>query len=1161
MKLDVIKGAINSLKTYECINRIENLKKNNPDEKIIFIVPEQFSYSAEKLMTSHFGGTGLNNIEVLTMSRLQDRFLNRARRNYLTAAGKAVLIQKAINDVNKEENIYGGCIDKPGFVNTVADIITELKRCLITPSILSECANNAKNTMLKRKLLSVADIYSRYQELNSDKFYDAEEDLTRLSYVIANDMVLADAYVFIDEFSEFYPQHYRVIESVLKTAKGLTITLPIDEDNKELSQIPTDTLNRLKKLAQKNGAQLRESTVLKSDKFFKSDEINFYFNNYDKFNDRRFMAFKKETKDITLFTAKDPYSEVENVAKNIRWLVDEKDYRYRDIAVCCGNCDDYIGIIQAVFKEYNIKYFTDVKLSITDHPVVLTIISLFDIIKENWSYDSVFRYLKSGFIYKKVDDEISQFSADDIDLLDYYVLKYGIKGKKKWLDDEEWELKSASISDALSDYQNRKDSEITVKINKIRQEIVAPIKRFIDKTSRRNSVKNIAKALFEFLEEIHLCEGLKKEVKSLSQNNMINEAEQLSQVWNLLIAVLDQTVTALGDTKCSREDFKKFIYSGLSVNEISIIPPALDGVLISAANAVKNNSVKALFIIGAIRGKIPCEKTDEGMFSDSDRKELDLLLAQNDCEIRANSAYYRTSEEYKLFRVIFSARELLKISYPLNNFNGEAQMPSQMILDLRKIFSSLTQINDLTDEKRDLDRFFTVNSAFDYLLKNRNKKNDMVAKQIYRWFLDNDELKDKLLVIKNADLYKVEKAKILPKNAELLYSDMLNYSASRLKVYADCPFKYFMQYGLGAKPEQIWQIQKFDLGTLMHYIICKYCEIIEADADDFEALRKKWNDLTAEESDKIIDSIISQVTSSIISSVGKDEEKIKYLLMRIKKIIQRSCEIVRISLTKGEYTAVEYEKEFLIKLDSGERSVGIKGTIDRIDIAQNEESAGIRVIDYKSGKKDFSVVSVCNMQDVQLILYATAALELFKMGNIKYSDPSVKSRITGIMYNKLRDTFVEAKGASKSEIADMLSKEMRLNGVVILDTTIDAKENEHFDLSDAFLMDSDIEATGESSYLKIALKKDGEPKQNSEIISRAGFNKLTEYVKKQIIKTDLEIMSGNIEILPYSEADNSACDYCEMSEVCLFDKNRDGIRSLCKNADEAWEKIEAELKK
>ena len=297
-----------------------------------------------------------------------------------------------------------------------------------------------------------------------------------------------------------------------------------------------------------------------------------------------------------------------------------------------------------------------------------------------------------------------------------------------------------------------------------------------------------------------------------------------------------------------------------------------------------------------------------------------------------------------------------------------------------------------------------------------------------------------------------------------------------------------MKYGLGAKPEEVWQIQKFDLGTLMHYIICKYCEIIEGDASDFIALRQKWKELTQEQSDKIIDGIISDISKNIISVVGKDEDKIKYLLMRIKKIVSRSAEIVRISLTKGEYVAVEYEKNFWIELNSDERNIGVKGTIDRIDIAQNGETAGIRVIDYKSGKKDFSVVSICNMQDVQLVLYATAATELFKMGKIKYSNSDAKAKITGIMYNKLKDSFVEADGADKGTISDKLSKEMRLNGVVILDTTVDEKDNEHFDVSDAVLMDSDIETKGESSYLKFELKNNGEPKSNSEVMSRSDFN-------------------------------------------------------------------------
>ena len=259
MLLEIIKGAVNTSRTWEYIKRIDALKAKNPDARILFVVPEQFSYSAEKLFVSYFGGTGLNNIEVMTMSRMAERYLNRIRKNYLTKAGKAVLIQKAINDINKEENAYGGCSDKPGFANTVSDTITELKRCLITPQMLIECAEKTKNNMLKSKLSSIAEIYSRYQEMNLASFYDAEEDLTRLSILIENEKIFEDAYVFVDDYVEFYPQHYRVLESIIRTSKALTLTLPIDENDLENSKIPKDTLRRLKRICEKNSCNFLET--------------------------------------------------------------------------------------------------------------------------------------------------------------------------------------------------------------------------------------------------------------------------------------------------------------------------------------------------------------------------------------------------------------------------------------------------------------------------------------------------------------------------------------------------------------------------------------------------------------------------------------------------------------------------------------------------------------------------------------------------------------------------------------------------------------------------------------------------------------------------------------------------------------------------------------
>lgn len=1159
MRLEIIKGAINTLKTEECINRIKDIRENESESSVIFVVPEQFSYSAEKLFSKNFGGTGLNNIEVVTLSRLCERYLNRAKKNRLTASGKAVLIQKAVNDVNKEENIYSGSSEKPGFVNTLSDIITELKSSLITPDMLLECAENTENEMLCNKLLSLAEFYSRYSELNNGTFYDSEEDMTRLANMIEDEGIFSNTYVFVDHYYEFYPQHYRVLKSILKTAKSLVVTLPYDDGDRELYRISRNTLARLEGMAKELKAPMFEMTAEEREDYFNSEELKFFFENYNKFNSTKFKPYEKNTKDISVYAARDPYTEIENAAKKIKWLVDEKNYRYRDISLCCGNIEDYLNIIEAVFSQYGIKYFTDAKLSVAEHPIMQTVISLFDILSENWSYDSVFRYLKSGYIYKRDSkNEVSGFCKDDIDLLDSYVLKYGIKGKKKWLSEDAWGVGVSNISDALSDHTREGEKEKLEKIEEIRREITKPIGHFIEKTRGRNTVENIAKALFEFLEEINLYSGLCDEVIKLNENGMPNEALKLSQIWNLFVSVLDQVVTALKDTKCSREEFKKYIYAALSANEISIIPPTQDSVSISSANTVGNELPRVIFVVGAIRGAVPFEKNDEGMLSDSDRNELDNLLAVYQCPIGGDTAYLRANEEYKFYNVLFSARDSLNISYPMNNFNGEAQMPAQIISDLKRIFKNLKKERFTQNSEDKLDMFFTVNSAFDYLLKNRNNKNDKKAQAIYEWFLKND--KEKLNVIKTADEYKIQRAKITPKNAELLYSEMLDYSASRLKIYADCPFKYFLQYGLGAKPEEIWQIQKFDLGTLMHYIVCEYCHTVENNAKSFEELRQNWQSLTDEKSSEIIDNIVDDVTKTIISSVGKEEDKIRYLLLRIKRIIEESVEIVRKSLTKGEYAAVEFEKHFLIKLNYEDSEVGIKGTIDRIDMAMDKNGAGLRVIDYKSGKKDFSIVSVCNMQDIQLVLYATAATELFKTGNIKYSDAETKSRITAIMYNKLKSNLVEANGMNSAQIEEKRQKEMKLNGVVVLDSTQDKKDKEIYDISDAFLMDKDIVDRQKSSYMKFELKNDGQPKSTSELMGRESFDKMCEYVNRKIIKTDREIRNGNIEILPTAEKNASACDYCDMREVCLFDKKRDNTRTLCKNSEEAWELIEKELR-
>lgn len=1158
-EINIITGGIGSGKTTKCLDIIGEIKSDNPDAQIIFIVPEQHSYAAEKLISDCFGGTGLNGIEVLTFSRMAKRFMARAAKNHLTPSGKAVLITKAVENICRENSLYKDSAKKPGFAGNVMNMISELKRFMLTPSAVRQSAQRIEDGILKQKLTALSDIYEEYEKLNGGRFADSDNDLASLAEIITEKKLFKDYFIFLDEFSDFLPQHYKIIESVLQNAEKMYITLPLcDNSPSVLSEIPRDTYNRLTVLSKRLNADIYETKLNRDGLGFKSDEIGYLYHNYNGTYKKTFQPFDKKTEDITLFSGKDAYAETEYAARKINALVCEKDYSFSDITIVCGGLDNYSELIEAVFSDYKIPYFADSKLSVVNHPILITVLGVFDILSSNWSFDSVFSYLKSGFVYHNDNGEIKPIDSDDIDYLSVYVLKHGIRGKKKWLCDENWQVGFSTLSENISAENKRNDPVAEERINRTRKIITAPISKFAESIKGRNSVRHFASAFYDFLCDIHLFEGLESEIKRLNSSNMRNEAEQLSQVWNTLVDAINQTVVTLSDEKCLKDDYKNYLLSALGECEISIIPSSLNSVTVTGADSTVQNNVRAMFVLGAVRGEIPHELTGCEFLSESERERFSLLLKDNDIEF-SSSVARKSTEEYRFCRLLFNASEKIFISYPVNNFEGDSLVPAQLISDLEKLFPKLTCFNDLIEDIISEDEILSPKAAFDYLMQNRHDKSNKAAAEIYNWFSENSDTKEKLNIIETADNYKKTAAKISPESAAAIYSKKAAYSVSRLNEFSGCPFKYFAKYGLRAKDEEIWQIQKFDLGSLMHYVVWKFCTSVEGDANDFDTLKRNWQSLSNEDCDKLIGEIINEIKEKTAAILERDENKMNYLLERMAKTLKKAAYTIRKSINLGGYAPVGYEKQFIFQPEPDIADLFIKGTIDRVDANFNfdKKLADLRIIDYKSGSKEFSVASICNMIDIQLVVYAMAAVNLYNNGELEYSKGDFSAEISGMLYNKLRDERAKITSDGKPEdISSAVKNVMKLDGAVILNETDNGIDTDT--LTD---MDATLSTHSESEFLKIKINTTGSLSKYSQYLTREQFNKLITYAKKGIKGYHKRILSGDIKIMPSKTGENLNCRWCEMAEICLFDSERDSVRNLCTNNDAAWNIIDEEIQK
>lgn len=1135
MPVRVIRGGIGSEKSRMCMEEIRAVHEKKPQNRCIMLVPDHYSFETEKAFVDTFGGTGLNNIDVMTPRKMAVSFLSARDLKYLTESGRQMLISRAIRTCISEDNSSPliRTMRTPGFVNVMESLISEMKRYCVTPGMLIKSTETVKNDVLKNKLDAAAHIYSAYNEFFQNGAYtDSGDDLLRIAeYIRQSDEFNEELYVWADRFDEFFPQHIAIFNAMADKGVNLTIGInyPPDDGKYEVLSGAYEQLRQLKGYEGDIICKERLSHV-------KSSEIKFLLSNYGDAD----KHYTDEVNDISLFIGRDAYAETEHTAAEILRLVREEGYRYRDIAVVCGNGAAVSHIVKAVFDEYRIPYFSDETITLADHPIAMQLLSVFDILEDEWSYNSVMRYLRSGFIY---DENYKHFDRAEIDRIDNYALKYGVRGRKRWLEDT-W-LEEANDFERV--WGEEKKAECDEKLNAVKKLMMTPLISLHKKIKKAHTARGYALAVFELLEDINMYGGLKKDVVHFRRSGRNDEAQQFSEIWNLIIETLDQSVVTMREREMPFAEYGEYIKSGLSKCVIKTIPSALDSVCVGSVERSTAAAVKALFVTDAVNGTYPNDIVDEGFFSNADRNIL-----KEDCQISlAPDTKKRMLHQYfKVYKAIAPVTDKLFFSYHVQNSEGGALRPSGLISDIREMFEKLEVKDNIITDFSDKSYISSPDATIHRLLINKSSNGTAVKtaewESAYRWFKNNEKYDSKLLLLETASKYSQRKTKIGVNNALKLFgSGDTVYSASRLNVYAQCPFSYFMQYGLNAKEQEISGIAANDFGSCAHRFIQEFCMRVEDGAQTAEEKSEKWRRLSDSERNGCIDEIAAETKEKMRFFASEDAEKRVDIIDRITKTVKSSAAVVHKSLSEGRYTTNGYEREFeKVKVGDG---VYIKGVVDRVDVYDDGKKEYIRIIDYKTGNTGFDIKNILNRVNMQMIIYAIA---------VKKAETEIKSRetsVSGIFYNRIKDNRISSHDAASAEREH--TKDMRLDGVMFAKTDADG----YIDMDSLYAVDEgmrDFYENGiryESDFTPLTMTQ---KKEVRGVRTEREGEALMQYVSDKVLEIDSEIKRGEFEVSPYEEDDmTSSCSYCAFKEACVFERENAQVRKKKNTKGDCWQRI------
>lgn len=1106
-----ILGASGTGKTTFCFEEIKKQASENLDNTYYLIVPEQFGIETERNLIKQINNNVLMNIQVTSFSRFAETMflkLGYSNLKILEDDGKYMLLRKIVAENKNLLEYFANSIDKQGYIDNLTDIITEFYNYLIKPSdiqMLMQKAKEENKQNLYSKLKDLLIIYNAYTNYLKDEFISTDEKLDILSSYLNNNEILKNYSFWIDSFTSFTAQEYKVIEKLIINSKDVTVSFVLN-----INQIHFETIklfdpyyevkNAIKKintLALENNIKILDKVYLDKNYRHQNDSalshLQKYYFNYT------LNKYDSQTNNIRIFRATNIYNEIEETAKIIHALVSSNKYRYKDIALITENVVNYEKLLRDTFNDYEIPCFFDTKQDIMSHPLTELIRALIDIVVHNYSYESVFRFLKTN---------LTPIDRTDIDMLENYVLAYGIKNYKWHL--EKWK------------YGFDKGVYDETKIHQTKQmflDITTPITDSLSK-DKKTSIKDICTKIFDMLYAMKIPEKL---------NSWIDEQQNIDtlaqvwhkQIWGKIVNVFEKLVDILGDEQVTISEFAKILDVGFSKVDMGIIPQTVDSIIVGDFERTKLNEVKAVFIINLNEGIIPKHIEEKGLLSDDER----MFFEQKGMELKPSSIRLSFASQFSIYSVLVKPTTFLHLSYSLGTLKGKALQVSNVLTKIKGIFPTIDEKSD--DAKNEI---YNINlpkptfKSMSQILQQYKSTNNInpIYIDAYTWFKNSDIYKDKINKFENILFDKFEDEKLNEHSIKKLYGDNMLTSVSKIERYVKCPFSYFVEYNLNVKERKIYEVTNLDLGNLFH-------KVLEDFSVKCQEAGKSFRTITQEEINDIVDLRTDVLAKELYSEVFLSTSRLKYAVERIKRISKRSIwalsEHVKAGLFEplGEEIAFSFDTpltSIVIELPNNLK-ITIVGRIDRVDVFSHNGNKYIKIIDYKSGDLKFSLSDVFLGMQMQLLLYLNAFIKNGK----KLFDKDFEGKLLpgGIFYFNIKDPLLELDEEVSNDIVEkLILKQFKMSGIV----------SENIEIVKA--MDQNI--SGHSEIIPAYIKKtDGNFGANSSTATDEKFEELESFVNEKIKQIAKEIFGGLIKVNPYKKGTKTGCDYCKYSSICQFD--------------------------
>lgn len=1073
-------------KTHRVLEEIANAAKGGKNN-IVLLVPEPESHAMERKLCQTAGNSISMSAEVVSFRRLCKYVAACAggmSKTLLDDGGRIMYMYQALKQARADFKVLKSVASRPEFLDTLITIVDQVKACGLSPDELFESAGEFQGS-LRDKLEDISTVYAAYQASMTQSRMDSMGELQKLEEDIRKTNYFAGKSVWIDGFTGFTGVEYKILRSMFRQAEEVTISLCADpEDVNACFSKANETYKRLKSLCHGES----ETIVLTDNMRSKGDGLAFLERNL--FSEEAFEPWMQPCA-VELHECENTYRECEFAAAKILELVRCENLRFRDISVSVRNVDEYAAELEAVFGYYGVPLYLSRKSPVLDKAPVALAVNALKCVTNNFRYDDMLCYIKTG---------LTGINSRAQDIFEEYVSTWRIKGY-------EWVKEDGFTRHPLGYGHEHDESSMRLLhlINRVRDKIRTPLINLKKAIEEDSTGAGYARAIFAYFEEINLAERLEMRSEVFRNKGELQMAEEYASLWEILCGAVNSIGNVLEDASFDADEFTRLFRLVLSKYNVGTIPTALDRVAVgelSRPGTVGN--VRCQIILGVNDGNIPMLTATSALFTENDYRQL------SDAGIELAPDTQRKLDEE--FRLIYSAMtapcERLILARPLGSGDSGQTRESFVYPKLRELFPNIE--TEYSSKE--------VCAAAPIPCFDAAACGGVQWQGAREWFENDADWSAKFRLAERGS--KVSRGPIKDKdNIRGVFGGEIKLSASRADTFGSCRYRYFLQYGLKLRRKEVAKLDAPAAGTLIHYVM-------EKTMRNVESLGGSAN-VTEQQVEKLATDAAHEYAREKLGGLENQTPRFRFIFDKLCTTAVRVAKDVREELSNSSFQPIDFELRLsdrngdlsAVRLPVADTTLRLEGIVDRVDgMVDDDGRLCVRVVDYKTGKKDFRMEEALNGLNIQLLVYLFA---LEQQGEKRYGRDI---RPTGVLYIPARDPEISSSGAKAEESLEKdREKELKRKGVLIDDVDILRK------------MEHGVEE--KSKYLPLSFSKDGSLSARSSVISAHGLEKLKQHMNDTLTDIGTQLSKGEIRANPYYKSrSETACDNCPYWSACMFDE-------------------------